>query len=329
VCVSRNVQRPEPGPAWFLSHPSALQRIAESLNRYEFMNAAQVENRLHEYALLMRLDRPIGILLLLWPTLWALWLAGRGQPTQEIVVIFVLGVLLMRSAGCVINDIVDRDLDPQVARTRERPLAARRVSVGEALWLFIALSAAAFGLVLLLNTLTILLSLVGIILAATYPFTKRLHHLPQVHLGMAFGWSIPMAFAALTGTAPLLGWLLFSATVVWAVVYDTMYAMVDREYDIQAGVKSSAILFGGQDRLAIGRLQGVLIGLLILVGIVAGLGWIYYVGLITAAWFALYQQYLIRDREPTACFQAFLNNNWFGLAIFCGILLDLLPSAAG
>lgn len=289
------------------------------------MNLIQIENRLHEYALLMRLDRPIGTFLLLWPTLWALWLAGQGQPAREIVVIFVLGVFLMRSAGCVINDIADRNFDPYVARTRQRPLAAQRITVREAAGLFIVLCLAAFALVLLLNPLTILLSLPALALAISYPFMKRFHHLPQVHLGAAFGWSIPMAFAALTGTVPVLAWLLFAANVVWSVVYDTMYAMVDREDDLQVGTKSTAIWFGHRDRRIIGRLQLLLLLMLILVGIVGGLGWAYYAGLFAAAWFALYQQYLIRNREPGQCFQAFLNNNWFGLIIFCGIVLDFLP----
>jgi 4-hydroxybenzoate polyprenyltransferase len=289
------------------------------------MNALQLADRLHEYALLMRLDRPIGTFLLLWPTLWALWLGGKGQPSQGVVVVFVLGVLLMRSAGCVINDIADRNLDPHVARTRDRPLAAGRVSVREALLLFLFLCSVAFGLVLLMNTLTILLSLVGIVLAISYPFMKRFHHLPQAHLGAAFGWSIPMAFAALTDTVPAVAWLLFAANIVWSTVYDTMYAMVDRDYDLQIGSKSTAILFGERDKHIIGRLQILLIALLILVGIVAGSGWAFYTGLFTAAWFTLYQQYLIRDREPMECFKAFLNNNWFGLVVFCGIVVDFLP----
>lgn len=290
------------------------------------MTLLHLENRLREYALLMRLDRPIGTFLLLWPTLWALWLAGQGRPTQGVVCIFILGAWLMRSAGCVINDIADRNLDPFVSRTRSRPLAARRVSVREALWLFIGLCLAAFGLVLLLNRLTILLSLIGVVLAASYPFMKRYHHLPQLHLGAAFGWSIPMAFAALTNSVPLLAWLLFAANVIWSLVYDTMYAMVDRADDLRMGAKSSAIWFGERDRRILAQLQGLLLILLGLVGLVARLGWAYYLGLFAAAWFALYQQYLIRDRDPAECFKAFLNNNWFGLVVFCGILLDGLPA---
>lgn len=293
------------------------------------MNFARLENHLYEYALLMRLDKPIGTFLLLWPTLWALWLAGRGQPTQNVVVVFVLGVFLMRSAGCVINDIADRHLDSFVARTRHRPLAAGRVSVREALVLFIVLCLAAFGLVLLMNRLTVLLSLVGVALAASYPFMKRIHHLPQVHLGAAFGWSVPMAFAAVTNSVPLVAWLLFATNVIWSVVYDTMYAMVDRDDDVQVGAKSSAILFGAQDKHIIAYLQLLLVALLLLIGIVMGLGLPYYLGLFAAVWFALYQQYLIRDRQPACCFKAFLNNNWFGLVVFCGIVLDYLPSGSG
>jgi 4-hydroxybenzoate polyprenyltransferase len=289
------------------------------------MNPAQFENRLREYALLMRLDKPIGVLLLLWPALWGLWLAGQGQPAQRVVVVFLLGVLLMRSAGCVINDIADRHFDPHVERTRERPLAAGRVTVREAFGLFVTLCLAAFALVLSLNRLTVLLALIGAALTASYPFMKRFHHLPQAHLGVAFAWPIPMAFAALTGTVPSVAWVLFAANVVWSIVYDTMYAMVDREDDLRVGVKSSAILFGERDKAIVGFLQVLLMALLVLVGIISGMGWLYYSGLIAAAWFAAYQQFLIRDRAPGDCFRAFLNNNWFGLAVFCGILLDGLP----
>lgn len=289
------------------------------------MNPTQLEYRLREYAALMRLDKPIGALLLLWPTLWGLWLAGQGQPAQGVVVVFLLGVLLMRSAGCVINDIADRHFDPHVERTRERPLAARRIPVAEALLLFIFLCLSAFALVLFMNTLTILLSVPGVLLAITYPFMKRFHHLPQVHLGAAFAWSIPMAFAAQTGTVPAVAWVLFLATVIWSVVYDTMYAMVDREDDLKVGLKSSAILFGQRDKRVIGYLQLCLVVLLGGVGMIADLGLLYYLGVVVAAGFALYQQYLIRDRAPGQCFRAFLNNNWFGMVVFCGILLNFLP----
>jgi len=278
--------------------------------------------RLHQYVLLTRLNRPIGILLLLWPTLWALWIAAQGLPAIPVLVIFVAGVVLMRSAGCVINDFADRDLDPHVARTRDRPLAAGRVSVREALVLFGVLCLLAFLLVLQLNRLTILLSFCAVALAMLYPFTKRVTQLPQVILGAAFGWAIPMAFAAQTGTVPLLAWILFAATLLWAVAYDTMYAMVDREDDLRVGVKSTAILFGRYDRLIIGIVQLSVLGLLYLAGFRAGLGLFFYAGLAVALGLAIYQQLLIRDRDPARCFRAFLNNHWFGLAIFLGIAVD-------
>ena len=277
---------------------------------------------LREYALLMRLDRPIGSLLLLWPTLWALWIAADGPPALDILAIFVLGVLLMRSAGCVINDYVDRALDSRVSRTRNRPLAAARVSPREALGLFLVLILTAFALVLLLNPLAILLSLAGAALAVIYPFLKRYTYLPQVHLGLAFGWAIPMAFAAQQNTVPPVAWLLMSGAVVWTVVYDTMYAMVDREDDVLVGVKSTAILFGELDRLFIGVFQVLVFVSLLLVGWRAGLGLFYHAGLGVAACFSLYQQHLIRARARADCFQAFLNNNWFGASVFAGVALD-------
>ena len=292
------------------------------------MNIDRFENRLGEYALLMRLHRPIGIYLLLWPTLWALWLAGQGQPPRGVVLVFVLGVVLMRSAGCVINDIADRKFDPHVTRTRDRPLAAGRVSLSEAIALLLILCLLAFALALTQNMLTIQLAFAGLALALSYPFMKRFHSLPQVHLGAAFGWAIPMAYAAVTGELPALAWLLFLSNVLWSVIYDTQYAMVDRADDLRIGVKSTAILFGEHDRRIIGYLQIALLALLILIGLLAGRGGAYYLGLFVAAWFALYQQYLIRNREPAACFQAFLNNNGFGLTVFCGLLLDFLPAGA-
>ena len=292
------------------------------------MNIDRFENRLGEYALLMRLHRPIGIYLLLWPTLWALWLAGQGQPPRGVVLVFVLGVVLMRSAGCVINDIADRKFDPHVTRTRDRPLAAGRVSLSEAIALLLILCLLAFALALTQNMLTIQLAFAGLALALSYPFMKRFHSLPQVHLGAAFGWAIPMAYAAVTGELPALAWLLFLSNVLWSVIYDTQYAMVDRADDLRIGVKSTAILFGKHDRRIIGYLQIALLALLILIGLLAGRGGAYYLGLFVAAWFALYQQYLIRNREPAACFQAFLNNNGFGLTVFCGLLLDFLPAGA-
>jgi 4-hydroxybenzoate polyprenyltransferase len=288
---------------------------------------ALLASRLREYALLMRLNRPIGIFLLLWPALWALLIAGDGRPPPEIVMIFIGGVILMRSAGCVINDFADRQIDRYVARTRNRPLTSGRIRPWEAKLLFTLLSLAAFALVLLLNPLTIVLSFVGALLALTYPFMKRVTHLPQVFLGAAFGWSVPMAFAAVTDTIPPLAWLLFTATVLWATVYDTMYAMVDRDDDIVLGVKSTAILFGDADRQIIGVLQVLLLVCLVMIGHQVGLGWYYYGSLVIAALLALYQQGLIRYREREGCFRAFLNNNWFGAVIFVGILLDYLFAA--
>ena len=278
--------------------------------------------RLLDYARLMRLDRPIGIWLLLWPTLWALWLAAAGLPDLPILVVFVLGVVVMRSAGCVINDFADRRIDPHVARTRERPLAAGRVSSRETLALFGLLMAIALVLVLFLNRLAILLALGGAVLATLYPFTKRYTHLPQVVLGAAFAWAVPMAFAAQAGEVPRLAWLLFTATLLWTTAYDTMYAMVDREDDLRIGVRSTAILFGDMDRLAIAILQGLVLFAMVLVGDAAGLGLWYHLGLLGAAALAGYEQFLIRGREPSACFRAFLNNHWFGAAIFAGLALD-------
>ncbi|HRZ24161.1 MAG TPA: 4-hydroxybenzoate octaprenyltransferase [Candidatus Contendobacter sp.] len=292
------------------------------------MTIETFENRLREYAQLMRLHRPIGIYLLLWPTLWALWLAGNGQPPRGVTLVFVLGVILMRSAGCVMNDIADRDFDPHVARTRDRPLAAGRVSLGEAVGLMAALCLLAFGLVLTQNALTVQLAFIGLALALSYPFMKRIHSLPQFHLGAAFGWAIPMAYAAVTGALPPVCWLLFFGNVLWSVIYDTQYAMVDREDDLKIGVKSTAILFGARDKQIIGYLQLALLVILIGIGLLTGRGWIYYLGLFVAAWLALYQQFLIRDRKPEDCFKAFLNNNAFGLVIFCGLLLDYLPASS-
>ncbi len=286
------------------------------------MPAVKLPARLKEYALLMRLHRPIGILLLLWPTLWGLWFAGAGRPGLLVAAVFILGVVLMRSAGCVINDVADRDFDPHVARTRDRPIAAGRVTPREGLLLFAVLCLAAFALVLLMNRLTIALSVIGALLAASYPFTKRYTHLPQFYLGAAFGWSIPMAFAAETGAVPLLAWVVFGANVFWSAAYDTQYAMVDRDDDLKVGVKSTAILFGRWDRLFIALSHLMTIVLLAWAGRMAGLGVMYYAGLVLASAIAGYQQGLIRRRERQACFRAFLNNNYFGAAVFAGLLLD-------
>jgi 4-hydroxybenzoate polyprenyltransferase len=286
-------------------------------------NRAKLIDKASSYARLMRFDRPIGTLLLLWPTLWGLWLASGGAPRPLHLVVFVLGVLVMRAAGCVINDYADRDLDPHVARTRHRPLATGEVSPREAIVLFIVLCAVAFGLVCLLNRLAIALSFVGAALAASYPFMKRYTYLPQVHLGVAFGWGVPISFAAETGTVPPHAWLLLVGVVVWAVAYDTMYAMVDREDDLRIGVKSTAILFGEADRLWIGLSQIGLFAILLLLGHQLELGLPYVLGVAGAAASALYQQYLIRDRAPARCFKAFLNNNWLGAAVFAGLAVDL------
>ncbi|MBI5612713.1 MAG: 4-hydroxybenzoate octaprenyltransferase [Gammaproteobacteria bacterium] len=278
--------------------------------------------RFLDYLILMRLHRPIGIFLLLWPTLWGLWFASAGRPDLLILTVFVLGVVLMRSAGCVINDYADRAIDPQVARTRDRPLAAGRVTPRAALTLFVALCLSAFALVLLLNSLTIALSFVAALLAVSYPFLKRYTHLPQFYLGAAFGWSIPMAFAAHTGSVPALAWLLFAATVLWAVAYDTEYAMVDRDDDRRIGVKSTAILFGAWDRAMIGVSHASTLGLLAWAGALTGRGGFYYAGLGAAAGLAVHQLWLIRARDRDACFRAFLHNNRFGAVIFIGLAVD-------
>lgn len=280
-------------------------------------------DKLRHYARLIRLDRPIGIYLLLWPTLWALWIAAEGVPDLLVLLVFVVGVVLMRSAGCAINDYADREVDPHVARTKTRPLAAGHIAPREALGVFAVLGLVAFALVLLLNGLTIAFSVVAVLLAATYPFMKRFHHLPQVHLGAAFAWAIPMAFTAVTGVLPpVVAWLLFMAAVLWTTAYDTMYAMCDREDDVKIGVKSSAILFGQHDRLIIGILQLLMLALLITVGILSGRGSWYWLGLLAAAMLSVYQQWLIREREPQPSLQAFLNNHWLGMAVFAGIATD-------
>lgn len=296
------------------------------------MSLSHVKNRIHKdwrlrlsyYWLLIRADRPIGIYLLLWPALWALWIAGGGEPTWWVVLIFVLGTALMRSAGCAINDYADREIDGHVARTRERPLAKGDVSPGEALAVFAVLSLLAFSLVLFLNFKTILHSFVAVSLAAIYPFMKRYTQMPQLFLGMAFGWAVPMAFTALQNEIPPVAWLLFAATVIWALIYDTMYAMVDREDDLKIGVKSTAILFGAWDKLIIALLQIIMLSLLTWVGYQAGLSYIYYGGLLMGAGFFIYQQLLIRRREPKRCFQAFLNNHYFGMVLFASIAMDYL-----
>ncbi len=286
------------------------------------MTGGHWQQRAKEYALLMRLDRPIGTLLLLWPALWALWLAAEGFPDPFILLVFVLGVFVMRAAGCVINDYADREVDPHVARTRDRPLAAGRVRPREALTLFVVLMCLAFGLVLTLNRLTISLALAGGALASVYPFMKRITHLPQVHLGLAFSWSIPMAFAAQTDSVPPLAWLLLTGNLIWTVAYDTIYAMVDRDDDLRVGVKSTAILFGELDRAFIAGMQITVIVVLAMVAQQAGLGHAFDAGLAVAVLLFAWQQWLIRDRDRGPCFKAFLNNNWVGAAVFAGIAVD-------
>ena len=281
-----------------------------------------LHKKIDAYWRLMRLDKPIGIYLLLWPALWALWVAGQGHPDGVNVLVIVMGTVLMRSAGCVINDYADRDFDPHVERTRQRPIAAGEVTPGEALRLFLGLCLISFALVLLLNRFTIALSVPGVLLAASYPFTKRHTHLPQAYLGIAFGWAVPMSFAAQSEHIPPAGWALFTATALWALIYDTMYAMVDRDDDLRIGVKSTAILFGEHDRLIIGLLQVLMLLILAMAGKLAGLGIVYQIGLgITTALF-VYQQWMIRFRVKSACFQAFLNNHWVGAAVFAAIALD-------
>ncbi|MEW5756742.1 MAG: 4-hydroxybenzoate octaprenyltransferase [Pseudomonadota bacterium] len=281
-------------------------------------------SRLLNYLRLMRLHRPIGIFLLLWPCLWALWIAAKGVPETHILVVFVCGVILMRSAGCVLNDIADHRFDPHVERTKDRPIASGEVGKQEALVLFAILCLLAFALVLTLNQLTILLSLVAVLLAAIYPFMKRYTYLPQVFLGLAFGWSVPMAFAAVTGAVPPVAWLLLLATVVWATAYDTIYAMMDREEDLRIGVKSTAILFGEADRFMIGALQVIMVFTLLAAGRKVGLGSYYHLGLLAAAGLMLYQHKLIYARETPGCLKAFKNNNWVGLAIFAGIAWEYM-----
>jgi 4-hydroxybenzoate polyprenyltransferase len=283
----------------------------------------RILERLGEYGRLMRLHRPIGTYLLLWPTLWALWIAADGRPDLLVLGVLSAGVVLMRSAGCVVNDLADRDFDPHVARTRDRPLAAGRVSPAEAVALFLALALLAFALVLLLNLRTVLLSVPAVALAASYPFMKRYHHLPQAHLGAAFGWAVPMAFTAQTGEwPPPVAWVLFLAVVLWAIAYDTLYAMVDREDDLRVGVKSTAILLGSADRAAVAAAHAATLALLAVAGAMVGLGLAFYLGLAVAAALAAYQQWLVRAREPAACFRAFLNNHWLGAAVFAGIALS-------
>lgn len=284
------------------------------------MDRERFSNRAASYARLMRLHRPIGTLLCLWPVLWALWIAAAGIPDIKVLVVFVAGTLSMRSAGCVINDFADRKIDGHVKRTRDRPFATGSVSVTEALILFAVLIAISAGLVLTMNRLTIQLAFVGVALAIVYPFMKRHTYLPQIFLGAAFGWGVPMAFAAQTNALPNITWAVFAAAVVWAMIYDTQYAMVDREDDLKLGVKSTAILFDDADRTFIGAFHVLMLLGLALIGRDARLGSPYDVALLVCAGMACYQQFLIRHREPEKCFKAFMNNNWYGAVVFAGIV---------
>jgi 4-hydroxybenzoate polyprenyltransferase len=294
--MARNIARPTPAPGI----------------------AAQLKN----YVQLMRLDRPIGIWLLLWPTLWALWLAGEGHPDGGVFAVFFLGVIVMRSAGCVLNDFADRKIDPHVKRTRLRPLATGAVAPMEALTLFVALSLIAVGFAAMLNRPAQILAVVAAGLTIVYPFIKRFISIPQFVLGAAFGWAVPMAFAAQTGETEQLAWLVFGTALIWAVIYDTFYAMADREDDRKIGVKSTAILFGDADLFVIGALQILMLLALVLIGQMAELGGWYYGSIAIVTLLMVYHQWLAREREPEACFRAFLHNHYIGMAVFIGILLD-------
>jgi len=281
----------------------------------------EVQRRVMPYIQLMRLDRPIGILLLLWPTLSALWIAAEGLPDITVLVVFILGVILMRSAGCAINDFADREIDGSVWRTQNRPLATGELTARQAIYVFIGMALVAFILVSMLNTLTIWLSLGGVFLAATYPFMKRYTYFPQIYLGMAFGWAIPMAYAAQTNSVPVMAWLLFLANIIWTTMYDTFYAMADREDDLLAGVKSTAVLFGDDDLIIQGMMQVAYIFVMVLIGVQLEMSFIFYLGLCVAGGLFAYQQFLAKDRQPQRCLQAFLNNNWVGLAIFLSLVI--------
>ncbi|MES1935713.1 4-hydroxybenzoate octaprenyltransferase [Salinisphaera hydrothermalis] len=283
----------------------------------------QPASRLDCYLRLTRLNKPIGIFLVVWPMLWALWLAARGLPNLWVLFVFVVGAVLMRSAGCVMNDYADRHIDGHVKRTKARPLATGEVTEKEALGLFVVLCLAAFALVLTLNGLTIAMAFVGVFLAALYPFTKRVTHWPQMFLGAAFGWAVPMAFAAQSGHVPAGGWVLFIATLIWALIYDTYYAMVDRDDDLKIGVKSTAVLWGERDRAIIGAFQCLFYALLVIVGVMFGLGFFYYLGLAAAVVMSIYHQWITRDRSREACFKVFMQHNFLGGIVFLGLVLDL------
>jgi len=301
-----------------------LKLISRNISNFAKSRWLSTKDRLVQYYYLTRLDKPVGILLLLWPVLWALWVASEGSPDSDLLIIFILGVIIMRSAGCIINDLADRNLDRHISRTRDRPITSGRVEVLEAAELAVLLLLCAVILVLNLNDLTFKLSFVAVFLAIIYPFMKRFTYLPQVFLGLAFAWSVPMAFAAQTGSVPEIAWLLFITTVLWAIVYDTMYAMVDKEDDIKIGVKSTAILFDDADRLIIGFIQLMILCSQLLMGVKLGLGQYYYAGIAIASLLSVYQQELIKDRIPEKCFRAFLNNQWYGMVIFAGLYLNYM-----
>jgi 4-hydroxybenzoate polyprenyltransferase len=288
------------------------------------MDLAFIAKRLDAYERLIRLDKPIGTLLLLWPTLWAVWLAAEGKPRLDILLIFVVGTLLMRSAGCAINDYADRNFDPHVKRTRGRPLAAGEIRPQEALAVAALLAAAAFALVLFLNWLAILLSFVGLAIAATYPFSKRFFALPQAYLGIAFGFGIPMAYAAIQYRLPLECWLLLAANVCYSFAYDTEYAMVDRDDDARLGIRTSALTLGRWDVAAVMASYAAVLALLVVLGLKLALAWPYYLGLVVAALMMAYHWFLIRDRSREGCFKAFMHNNWVGGVIFVGIVFSFL-----
>ncbi|PTQ76977.1 4-hydroxybenzoate polyprenyltransferase [Nitrosomonas oligotropha] len=283
-----------------------------------------IADRIKTYAQLMRLDKPIGILLLLWPMLWGLWFAAQGLPDGQILVIFVLGTVLMRSAGCVINDYADRKIDPHVERTKNRPMAAGRVSSKEALLLAAGLSICAFLLILPLNQLTILLSVPALFLAASYPFTKRFFAMPQAYLGIAFSFGIPMAFAAQTDSLPPIIWILMLANLFWVIAYDTEYAIVDKPDDLKIGIQTSAITFGRFDVLGVMICHACFLAIMLIIGQMQQMNWAYYAGLVTACGLIAYQYTLIRNRDRALCFKAFLHNNWVGMVVFAGIALDFL-----
>jgi 4-hydroxybenzoate polyprenyltransferase len=288
-----------------------------------------LSERLFLYIQLTRLHRPIGILLLLWPTLWGVWIAGEGRPSWLIVLIFTLGTVLMRSSGCAVNDYADRHIDKHVKRTQDRPLTSGKISEREALWVAVVLALVSFALILPLNPLTWVMAFPAAFLATSYPFTKRFFAIPQAYLGIAFGFGIPMAFAAVQGTVPPVAWVLLLANMFWAVAYDTEYAMVDRDDDIHLGIHSSALFFGKYDVMAVMACYTVTLLLLAVAGQMAGLGTVYFFGLLVAAGIALYHYTLIKDRQRDTCFKAFLHNNWFGAVVFVGVAGDYLVRREG